>query len=59
MVKEMNGKSKVTGLRAKSTLSKTAGKDPKMVITGNKVNKTSVDLPESKGKKPMLKAKSK
>lgn len=53
-----NGKAKVTGLKAKSVTNFTTGKDPKAVITGNRVKSAGIDLPKPKGNKPKLKAKS-
>ena len=57
--KVTGAKAKVTGMKAKSSTSFVAGKDPKKAITGNKLKGAGVDMPMSKGAKPMMKTKSK
>lgn len=50
-------KSKIIDLKAKRGIDFVTNKDPKKVVTGNKIRGSGVDLPTS-NKKPMMKAKS-
>lgn len=54
---EHKGKSKVTGLKAKRSLSSVSGKDPKKVITGNRLKSSGLSTFREQGNTTRMKAK--
>lgn len=58
MTANMNAKSKVTGLKAKSVSNVAGGKDPKKAITSLSAKNAGVDMPDPKSGGSKLKAKS-